>query len=58
MILCIDIGNTTASFGVFRNKELIRTFSYLTKELVSVERELMEETYQKVMVSSVVPGVD
>lgn len=58
MILCIDIGNTTASFGVFRNKELIRTFSYLTKELVSVERELMEETYQKVMVSSVVPGAD
>jgi type III pantothenate kinase len=65
MILCIDIGNTTASFGVFKKSapphvhhELVRTFSYLTKELTSVERELIEETYQKVMVSSVVPDAD
>ena len=37
MILCIDVGNSNITYGLYKNDILVNTFRMETKEIKSVE---------------------
>ena len=70
MNICIDVGNTTISVGVFENDKLVETMSFTT-DLVKTEDEyasliiqqvraknISTEQVEKIMYSSVVPKIN
>ncbi len=70
MILCIDIGNTSSIFGIFKNDELISTFGLESKPGQSYDEygvKLLElfkynllnkDEIEGIIISSVVPSLD
>lgn len=59
MLLAIDIGNTSATFGLFFKEELRKTWSVPTIELPSyLAAKQFNQKLDKVLVSSVVPSQD
>lgn len=59
MLLAIDIGNTNISFGVFREKRIVRRFDILTKEYnpVRLKKNLAKIKIGEIIICSVVPSV-
>ena len=70
MLLCIDVGNSNITFGMYKGSHLIYTFRMETKEIQSVS-ELNEqfafvcnnfsfkiEEIEAVVIASVVPRID
>ena len=58
-ILAVDIGNTSATFGVFRGKRLAAKFSMLTDRLnpsFPSKHRLFRGPFDAILVSSVVPA--
>ncbi|HTY45447.1 MAG TPA: type III pantothenate kinase [Patescibacteria group bacterium] len=58
MLLAVDIGNTTITFGVFKQKRLLRRFSLQTcrRGSAALQKKLRALALDAVIVSSVVPG--
>ena len=38
MLLCVDVGNSNITFGIYKDKELIETFRMETKEITSLNQ--------------------
>lgn len=70
MLLCVDVGNSNITFGIYKEKELLYTFRMETKEidelsLLQEQFDIVSNTYgfklneiHYVMVDSVVPRID
>ncbi len=70
MLLCVDVGNSNITFGIYKEKELLYTFRMETKEikelsLIQEQFDIVSSTYgfklneiHYVMVDSVVPRLD
>jgi type III pantothenate kinase len=58
MLLTVDVGNTTISFGVFKNEKLLRKFCLPTGRysLSALKKNMRSLTVGDVMISSVVPA--
>lgn len=70
MLLCVDVGNSNITFGIYKDKELIETFRMETKEITSLNQlseqfSIITNTYSYllndfdyVIIDSVVPRID
>jgi type III pantothenate kinase len=55
MFLGIDIGNSTVSIGLFKNKKLIRAWRIQNESLIDIKTYLPKERISSVKIASVVP---